>query len=159
MSSFKSECVEISGDKVQGAVARRGTRQSASQQKIKTRKKDICGPCMIKVASCGTGSDGILCNYCEFWFHASCEGMTKEWYKALSFLVDNHGINYYCKFSHCEIVNKEINKILGSIILKNKENSDNIEMITKNIEAITKKIVDIQDLFPKSENYIEQKIA
>ena len=64
----------------------KGTRSSgedksrAGQKPSEAPHLEICGHCQDKVRDKGKGSDGIKCDWCKFWVHTKCEGMTSQEY-------------------------------------------------------------------------------
>lgn len=99
------------------------------------RDKDVCGHCKKKVTSCGIGSDGLYCDYCEFWVHASCEGMSPDVYKLYSNIAQQvSNMSYYCSFNHCKLVSREILKHLGPIKQKVNENLQRIRILEKTVQ-------------------------
>ena len=70
-----------------------------------SRARDVCGHCEELVTSRGKNSDGLYCDYCNCWYHASCEGMSTDTYQMFSKLASQiHNMSYYCDFNHCKIV-------------------------------------------------------
>ena len=45
---------------------------------------DICKHCSKKCTLKGKSSEAVQCDVCFVWVHASCEGFTKDQYKAFS---------------------------------------------------------------------------
>ena len=104
------------------------------------KPKDVCGHCDNKVTDKGKGSDGICCDYCGFWVHAGCDGMSRDSYtkfKELARQVQN--LSYYCSLYHCNVVSKEILKQLGPIRQKVEENSQRITILESDVKKTSLK--------------------
>ena len=125
------------------------------------RPRDVCGYCNEKCTTRGKGSDGILCDYCGFWVHAKCDGMTAEYYKMFSKLAEGvKNLQYYCSLNHCNIVSKEILKQIGPIRQKVEENSQRIgvleDIVSRNsVELETKVKEEVQNTVTET---IEDKV-
>lgn len=106
---------------------------------------NICGHCDEKVTDRGKGSDGLYCDYCCCWVHASCEGMSLDMYKLYSKVAQGvPNMSYYCTLNHCKLVSGEILKQLGPIRQKVDENSQRIRALEEAVQ--------------KQESVIESKI-
>ena len=93
-----------------------GDPEDAVVQDSVTVDKEICGHCNYKCEDTGKGDDGLLCDYCGYWVHASCEGMSKESYKMFVKLASEvPNLSYYCELNHCKRVSSEILKHIGPI--------------------------------------------
>ena len=57
---------------------------NVNKQKIASRAENICGHCMKKCTKTGRGSLALRCDYCNYWYHADCEGLSNEQYQFLS---------------------------------------------------------------------------
>ena len=110
------------------------------------REKDICGHCNKKCEEKGKYGDGLLCDYCDYWVHASCEGMSIENYKAFVKLAqDVPTMSYYCTYNHCKTVSTEILKQLGPI--------------RQNVKANTQRIDKLEEVVIKQNNTIEDRVT
>ena len=123
----------------------------------KARPKDVCGHCELKCTAKGKGDDGICCDYCGYWVHATCDGMSKETFKSFNKLAkDIPNMSYYCTYNHCKYVAGEILKQLGPIRQKVEENS---QRITKLEEAVGRQNVDMEEIIQsKVEDTIDESI-
>ena len=83
---------------------------------VSDQRKEVCGYFEEKCTDKGKGSDGILCDYCGFWVHASCDGkMSAEAYKMFTKLADEvSNISYYCSLNHCGHKIRQNSKAVGS---------------------------------------------
>lgn len=141
---------QVAGDRVclQGSQRDGGAAGATGRPTTGTvREKDICGYCIQKCTHRGRGSDGICCDYCGFWVHATCDGMTQESYKMFNKLAkDIPNMSYYCSLNHCKTVAGEILKQLGPIRQRVEENSQRIgvleERVGKQSEEMENKIED-----------------
>ena len=110
------------------------------------RNKEICGHCNSRCVSRGKGSDGLLCDCCGQWVHASCEGMTLEDYRMFVVLAEKvPNMSYYCELNQCKKVSSEILKQIGPI--------------RKMVEVNTERIEELEKRFVEQEASIEQKIS
>ena len=62
--------------------------QSGNKMKIANRAENVCGHCMKKCTRTGRGSQAMKCDYCNYLYHAECEGLTPEQYQQLSQLAN-----------------------------------------------------------------------
>jgi len=60
---------------------------------------DVCGKCSKKCTS--TKGESIQCDLCGMWAHATCEGISKEQFKAIKSLSSLSNIVYYCQVHDC----------------------------------------------------------
>ena len=93
--------------------------QDISKQKIANRAENICGHCMKKCTKTGRSSSAMRCDYCHYWYHAECEGLTSEQYQSLSQLAKVlPNLNYYCVFGHCKQVSDEMLELFSINVTK-----------------------------------------
>lgn len=67
------------------------TRSSVSDDATDSQSHSICKVCDKSVNS---NHKGILCEICEFWFHAECQGVSNQIYKLLS--DKSSSIHWFC---------------------------------------------------------------
>ena len=132
-----------------------------NRQKITSRAENICGHCMKKCTKTGKSSLAMKCDYCHYWFHAECEGLTPEQYQQLSQLASViPNLNYYCVFGHCKQVSAEMLKLLDPTVRKVEENSKRIEVLEKKCQEqfgeIDAKIV--KEVKENTEDLIDCKV-
>jgi len=71
-----------------------------------SKEVDVCGHCNKK---CMIRSEAIQCDLCQFWVHASCEGISKENYKLLTKVTDSiDNVVYFGKLHNCLTVSKKL---------------------------------------------------
>lgn len=112
-----------------------------------SRPKDVCGHCDLKCTSSGRGSDGLYCDYCCYWVHASCEGMSETTYRTFSKMAKVvNNMSYFCELNHCKSVSTEILRQLGPIRQKVDENSQRIMVLEEGVKkqsvVIEEKVVE-----------------
>ena len=107
----------------------------------KEREKDVCGHCDMRRTDTGKGSDGLLCDYCGYWAHASCEGLTAEGYRMLCKLSDIvPSMSYYCVYNRCKHVAGEILKQLGPLRERVEENTQRISLLEDEVRDQNKRL-------------------
>ena len=103
--------------------------------------KEVCGYCNKKCTKSGKNSECLLCDYCERWYHARCEGMTSDVFKSFSNLCNSiPNMSYYCEFNQCKRVSSEILRQLGPIKTKVIENEQRINKLESNLNMINDNI-------------------
>ena len=142
-------------------VANSTATQDKETTNKETRPKDVCGHCKKKCTSSGQLSHAFQCDYCQFWFHASCEGYSEAEYKKLvdvTKLIPN--INYYCNFSNCQQVNNDVVKSIGATATKVRQNTEAIRKLKteceKKFKDIDSKIV--TEVQKNTESLIDEKV-
>ena len=60
---------------------------------------DVCGKCSKKCTS--TKGESIQCDLCGMWAHATCDGISREQFKAIKNLSSLNNFVYYCQVNDC----------------------------------------------------------
>ena len=79
-SSVKSTSIKVYGQTETVCLHSEARSGHTAMADVAVKEKDVCGHCDSKCKSRGKGSDGLCCDYCGHWVHASCEGMNYETY-------------------------------------------------------------------------------
>jgi len=66
---------------------------------ILSKPLDVCGKCGKKCTS--TKGESIKCDLCGMWAHATCEGISREQFKAVKTLSSLSNFVYYCRVNDC----------------------------------------------------------
>lgn len=125
------------------------------------RDIEICGHCKTRCTDKGKGSDGLLCDHCQCWVHAKCEGMSVDSYKMFSQLANNvPNMKYTCSANNCQIVSEEFMKKLGPINSKVADNTRRIEVLEVSVKDQNKVMEDkITDVVTNCvDDKIEQQV-
>lgn len=93
-------------------------------------EEDVCGNCKRKVRDI---DNGIKCDGCRKWHHTGCEGVGRNYYRALK---DENGAVWFCK--KCK------QTILSSFGEIRKLREENKQMM-KEMQNITSKNEDINE--------------
>ena len=67
---------------------------------ILSKPLDVCGKCSKKCTSAPKG-ESIQCDLCGMWAHVTCEGITREQFKAIKTLSSLSNFVYYCQANDC----------------------------------------------------------
>jgi hypothetical protein len=78
-----------------------------------------CGTCNVGV---GAKECGIMCELCDGWFHASCQDVTREGYKALQEITTSHWF--------CAICDARFGKVMPTIV----KLSDRVELVEREMQ-------------------------
>ena len=125
------------------------------------RARDVCGYCNESVTDKGRNSDGLYCDYCNYWYHARCEGMSLDTYQKFSDLTNMiSNMSYYCDYNHCKVVSKEVLKQIGPVRQKVDANTRRIEAIEVRLDNQDELIETtvIEELGKCLDDKIEQKV-
>lgn len=104
------------------------------------KDRDTCKKCLKKVKS---NQMGVICDYCQIWFHNECVKVDKEEYKMLNRLEEK--VKWYCE-ECCGVVegmqeeNKEL--IRENVHLKelNQELSNYLKQLEEKVEKIEERM-------------------
>ena len=122
--------------------------RKAGSEDENTNINCICLKCNRKVKN---NQKGIQCEYCDIWFHITCEKLTDDEYKKLNDLDEK--ASWYC--SNCSFKIKEMkNEIIVLNNERNQMNKQNSDMS----DAIKRMQEELNEYYEKTENSILEKI-
>ena len=111
---------------------------------------DFCGKCKKKCKG-----ESIQCDLCGLWAHASCEGINKDQYKAITTFSALENVVYYCRNNDCSnrvkfIINEwaksqdtcKIDEIVTN--LTQKHISNEYQILQKAVSDLSNKILHLQ---------------
>ena len=99
-----------------------------------------CGHC----SNTTSGDAALMCNICEFWHHKDCiPGMTDECYKTIISMKESLGYSFFL-CNKCEKVNKKT--------------WQSVNLLSKRVETIEKRLDDIEEKLKKSTESTENVI-
>ena len=131
--------------------SKRKREDDSSPPKVLTMPGDICKHCNKKCTLKGKSSEAVQCDVCFVWVHASCEGFTKDQYKAFSDLSKFFpNIAYCCKLNGCltrlnQLIainskskpSAEINEVLEDLKKNYSQVNEAITTLSKNIDSLS----------------------
>ena len=119
---------------------------------ILSKVLDLCGKCNKK---CTAKGESIQCDLCGLWAHASCEGISRDQYKAIKALSALDNIVYYCCINDCSsrikfITNEwvkfqdrsKIEEIVSSLTQQHLSNE--YQTLQKAVSDLSNKIIHLQ---------------
>ena len=111
---------------------------------------DLCGKCKKKCKG-----ESIQCDLCGLWAHASCEGINKDQYKAITTFSAIENVVYYCRNNDCSncvkfIINEwaksqdthKIDEIVTNLTQKHLSNE--YQILQKAVSDLSNKILHLQ---------------
>jgi len=125
------------------------------------KELDKCGHCLKAVTD---KDNGILCELCEAWYHASCGGISEEVYKVLS---KTDALHWFCKNCNAGALKilksvgkleERIDRLEGGLMSEQKERQSEFNKVKQSIEEMEGGLVSQQKETETELNKVKQSI-
>ena len=123
----------------------KSTTQTGDMGKVWTQSNDTCTECNKKVKG---KQMGVICDYCQVWFHNECVNIDKSEYKMLNAMEDK--VKWYCK--KCLVAVENYNKDNEELRMDN----SNLKMQNEEMRAY---ITKMEEKMMKMEERLEHKLS